>query len=129
MCSSVWWNHQLSSVLDSDEYMIMWDKAILTDLTVSANRPDIVFRDKRTLLIDVSCPCDSNVALKQTEKMTKYCLLKDEVQQMWNTSVVKKGQADIVPSLPGSCSIFEIQKTVSLGSMAILRKVMNIDKI
>jgi len=56
--------------------------------------------------------------------MTKYCLLKDEVHRMWNTSVsivpfvigtlgiVKQGQADIVASLPGSCSIFEIQKTV-----------------
>jgi len=62
-------------VLDSEHYMIMWDKAILTDLTVAANRPDIVYHDKRnkkTLLIDVACPCDSNVALKQTEKLTKY---------------------------------------------------------
>ena len=59
--------------------------------------------------------------------MTKYRLLKDEVHRMWNTSVsivpvvigtlgiVKQGQADIVASLPGSCSIFEIQKTVLLG--------------
>ena len=84
---------------------------------------------KRTLLIDESCPCDSNVALKQTEKMTKHRFLKDEVHQMWNTvcplylmaplGIVKQGQADIVASLPGSCSIFEIQKTVLLGSMAI----------
>ena len=53
----------------------MWDKAILTDFAVAANRPDIVFNDKlskHTLLIDVSCPCDSNIALKQTEKVTNY---------------------------------------------------------
>jgi len=95
----------------------MWDKTILTDLTVPTNRPDIVFKDKknkRKLLIDVSCPCDSNVALKQTEKMTKYRLLMDEVHRMWNTRVsivpvvigtlgaVKNGQTNLVASLPGS---------------------------
>ena len=143
-CSSVWWNHQPLSVLDSEQYMIMWDKAILTDLTVAANRPDIVYYDKRnknTLLIDVACPCDSNVALKHTEKLTKYRLLKDEVHRMWQTKVsivpvvvgalgiVKQGQVDIVKSLPGNCSIVEIQKNVLLGSMAILRKVLNIETL
>jgi len=83
-------------IMDFDKYMIMWD---ITDLTVSANRPDIVFKDKKnkhTLLIDVSCPCDSNVALKQIEKMTKYHLLKDEVHWMWNTSL------SIVPVVIGT---------------------------
>ena len=55
----------------------MWDKDILTDLTVAANRPEIVYcdRNKKTLLIDVACPCDSNVALEHTEKLTKHRLL------------------------------------------------------
>ena len=110
--------------------MILWDKAILTDLTVAANRPDIAFTDKLnncTLLIDVSCPCDSNIALKHTEKVTKYQLLKDEVHRMWGTSVsilpvvvgalgiIKQDQTDIVKRIPGTCSIFEIQKSVLLG--------------
>jgi len=59
-------------------------------MTVAANRPDIVFHDKinkHTLLIDVAWPYDSSVALKQTEKMTNYQLLKDEVHCMWGTSV------------------------------------------
>jgi len=55
----------------------------------------------------VSCPCDSNVTLKQTEKVTKYQLLKDEVHRIWGTSVsvvpvviialgiVKEGQPNI----------------------------------
>ena len=59
---------------------------------------------------------------------------------MWGTTVtivpvivgalgiVKHGQADIVESFPGNCSLFEIQKTVLLGSIAILRKILNIDK-
>ena len=110
--------------------MILWDKAILTDLTVAANRPDIAFTDKLnncTLLIDVSCPCDSNIALKHTEKVTKYQLLMDEVHRMWGTSVsilpvvvgalgiIKQDQTDIIKRIPGTCSIFEIQKSVLLG--------------
>ena len=61
--------------------------------------------------------------------------------RIWGTSVsivpvvvgalriVKKGQADIVKSIPGNCFIFEIQKSVLLGLMAILRKVLNIDNV
>ena len=43
--------------------------------------------------------------------------------------IVKQGQADIVKSLPGNCSIVEIQKNLLLGSMAILRKVLNIETL
>ena len=43
--------------------------------------------------------------------------------------IVKQGQADIVKSLPGNCSMVEIQKNVLLGSMAILRKVLNIETL
>ena len=102
-------------------------------MTVAANQPDIVFNDKLNncaWLIDVSCPCDSNIALKQTEKVTKYQLLKDEMHRMWGTSVsilpvvvgalgiVKEGQTDIVKRIPSNCSIFEILKSVLLGLMA-----------
>jgi len=48
--------------LDSEKCMIIWDKATLTDLSVTVKGPDIVFNDKRykcALLIDISCPCDT----------------------------------------------------------------------
>ena len=43
--------------------------------------------------------------------------------------IVKQGKADIVKSLPGNCSMVEIQKNVPLGSMAILRKVLSIETL
>ena len=46
----------------------------------------------------------------------------------WCLGKIKQGHADIVESLTGNCSLFEIQKTVLLESMAILRKILNIDK-
>ena len=111
--------------------MILWDKAILKDLTVAANRPDIVFKlNNRTLIIDVSCPRDSNITLKHTEKVTKY--------QGWSASyvgdfcvyilfvvvgalgIIKEGQTDNVRRIPGNYFIFEIQKSVLLRSMVIL---------
>ena len=43
--------------------------------------------------------------------------------------IIKEGQTDIVKRIPGNCSIFEIQKSVLVGLMAILRKTLNIDNV
>jgi len=43
--------------------------------------------------------------------------------------IVKKGQVEIIKNIPGNSSMFEIQKSVLLGSMAILRKTLNIDNV
>jgi len=46
-CSSVWWKHQPSLVLDSEQRMIFGIN-LFSDFTVATNRPDIiVFYDKR----------------------------------------------------------------------------------
>ena len=53
---------------------ILWDMTLTTDRAVGANRPDIVIRDKeqkRTYIIDVSCPSDKNVTEKENEKNCK----------------------------------------------------------
>ena len=58
---------------------ILWDMVINTDRAVGANRPDIVIRDKgekKTYIIDISCPSDVNVATKENEKMAKYSALR-----------------------------------------------------
>ena len=142
-CAKAWWNHCPINVVDTERCLIMWDKAVITDMPVAANRPDIVVTDKsckHTVLIDVSCPCDSNIALKEAEKLTKYRLLQDEIHRMWGTTVdiipiiigalglVKQGQVEILKKLPKGthCSFTEIQKTAILGSLAIIRKVLSL---
>ena len=70
---------------------ILWDLTLTTDREVGSNRPDIVIRDKlekKTYIIDVSCPSDVNVTAKENEKITKYSGLRVELGKMWNCDCV-----------------------------------------
>ena len=71
---------------------------INTDRAVGANRPDIVIRDKgekKTYIIDISCPSDVNVATKENEKMAKYSALRVELGKMWDC------ECDVIPVVVG----------------------------
>ena len=62
-----------------------WDTTIPTAKKISANRPDIYFRNKKTntcLLIDISCAAESKIARKLAEKLAKYSDLRVEVSRM-----------------------------------------------
>ena len=68
------------------EVEIAYDQTLITDGPVGANRPDILIRDmvkKKTYIVDVSCPCDVNVGLKENEKIGKYGALRKELTKMW----------------------------------------------
>ena len=50
---------------------IMWDMPVNTDITITANRPDIIVKDSvnsTCKLIDMTVPSDRNRALRETEK-------------------------------------------------------------
>ena len=77
---------------------ILYDQVIATTRPVGANRPDIIVKDKTTkkaLIIDVSCPVDTNIGKKEREKVGKYAGLKGELQRMWGM------KAEIVPIIVG----------------------------
>jgi len=60
--------------------------AVQTDRHISANRPDIIIKDKMNStckLIDMTVPCDKNVSSKEIEKKSKYKNLEIEIQRMW----------------------------------------------
>ena len=119
---------------------MMWDTAIPTARNIGANRPDICFRNKKTntcLLIDISCPADSNIARKQAEKLTKYSYLRVEVSCMWQCwtlvvpvvfgalGTVHAGIAWWLDIIPGHHNLQHLQKAVLIGFTRILRKVMS----
>ena len=41
-----YYEYQPSNVLEGENWLLLWDRTILTDQTVEANRLDIVLRDK-----------------------------------------------------------------------------------
>jgi len=64
---------------------VLWNQAIHTDSNVTANRPDIIIKNKKEktcTLIDVAIPADRNVVQKEAEKKLKYKNLCIEIQRM-----------------------------------------------
>ncbi|RZF33428.1 hypothetical protein LSTR_LSTR015404 [Laodelphax striatellus] len=60
-----------SPVLENDKAKIYWDRSIRTDLTIMANRPDVMMLDKKkkiAFLIDVAIPLNHNLRSTQAEK-------------------------------------------------------------
>jgi hypothetical protein len=62
------------TVIENNTHKIYWDNPILTDKTITANRPDITLVDKQTkttYLIDISVPSDTNINNKYTHHWHK----------------------------------------------------------
>jgi hypothetical protein len=53
---------------------VLWNQGLHTDREFTANRPDIIIRNKREktcILIDVAIPTDRNFMPKEAEKKIK----------------------------------------------------------
>ena len=62
---------------------VLWNQAVHTDREVTANKPDIIIKNKKEktcTLIDVAIPTDRNVVQKEAEKKLKYTGLCIEVK-------------------------------------------------
>lgn len=134
-----WYEHTPPRVITSEDgkTTILFDQPVITDRTVTANRPDIIVRTgNECLIIDVAIPSDRNIVKKEAEKVLKYKSLLIEVQRMWNvkaniipivigaTGFVTTNMKKHLEKIPGKHSYGEIQKTVVLGTAHILRRAL-----
>ena len=74
-------------VCEAGDVTVLWNQAVHTDREVTANRPDIIIKNKKEktcTLIDVVVPADRNVVQKKAKKKLKYKSLSIEIQRMWN---------------------------------------------
>ena len=98
-----WYNHKPECVYETEEVKILWDFNIYTDQVIQHRRPDIVVMEKKERkckIIDIACPGDSRVELKEKEKMEHYAELKREIKKIWNCRKVK-----IVPIVVGALGV------------------------
>jgi hypothetical protein len=68
-------NNNNNNVLENDNFKLYWNRSIMSDKTIPANRPDITFKNKKTkttYLIDIAVPNTHNLAKTITEKQNKY---------------------------------------------------------
>ncbi|XP_052744232.1 trypsin, alkaline C-like [Bicyclus anynana] len=80
-------NNNNKPVLERGGVRLYWDRSIITDRTILANKPDIVVLDRaqsRVFLVDITIPYDENLVRAETEKKRKYLDLALEVTAMWH---------------------------------------------
>jgi hypothetical protein len=61
-------------VSEEGDVTVLWNQAVHTDGEVTANRPDIIIKNKKEktcTLIDVALPADRNVVKKKAKKNIK----------------------------------------------------------
>ena len=136
-----WYEHEPESVLENEDYKILWDFSIQTDHVIEARRPHLVVVDKKERsckIIDFAVCGDSRIEEKEKDKTEKYQDLGRGLQKIWNVKV------KIIPLVVGSLGAIpkqfgnrlkqigitvgtgQVQKTVLLGMARILRKVLEI---
>ena len=84
---------------EEGDVTVLWNQAVHTDTVVTANRPDIIIKNKKEktcTLTDVAIPAGRNVVQKEAEKELKYKSLCIEIQRMWNL------KCTIVPVITGA---------------------------
>ena len=134
-----WYMHCPPDVVIGKDVEVIYDQVILTTRPIGANRPDIIIKDKakkKTFVIDVACPVDTNVGKKESEKISKYGALRVELERMWGTDaevipVIVGGLGAITHNfnnflgkIPGTPDPHMCQKIGLLGSKRILADVL-----
>ena len=135
-----WYEDESESLLENEDYKILWDFSIQADHVIEVRRPDLVVVDKKERsckIVDLQFL--EIVGLKRRRKIReKYQDLGRELQKIWNVKV------KIIPLVVGSLGAIpkqfcnrlkqigitvgtvQVQKTVLLGTARILRKVLEI---
>ena len=123
------------SVLENEDYKILWDFSIQTDHIIEAWGSDLVLVDKkeRSKIIDFAVPGDSRIGEKEKVKIEIYQDLGRELRKIWNVKVkiilLVVGSLGAIPTQFGNrlkqigitVGTTQVQKTVLLGMARILR--------
>ena len=95
----------------------LWDFDIQTDLLISARRPDLIIKKKKTCrIVDFAVPANHRVKLKESEKKDKYFALDREVKKLWN---MKK---TLIPIVIGALSTVTKGLIKGLEDLEITRR-------
>ena len=120
-----WFEHQPETVLENNDYKLLWDYNIQTDHQISARRPDVI--SKQYQACQVINVVVTAVKAKEEEKLEKY-----QDSEMWSVRThvlpVVIGALGTVPKrlesnlkrIGTNTSIELTQKTALLGTARIL---------
>jgi hypothetical protein len=96
----------------------------------------MIKKEKTHLLIDIAIPDDSYVNTKETEKLSKYKDLENEVSRMWRArtnivpvitgalGTIKNGLDQNLQLFPGHLSAIELQKITLMSTVHSIWEVL-----
>ncbi|KAI8424045.1 hypothetical protein MSG28_002675 [Choristoneura fumiferana] len=130
-------------VLENGRALLYWDRSVITDRTIVANKPDIVLTDRsnrQAVLVDVTIPHDENLVKAEKDKLSKYLDLAHEVTAMWDVDstiivpIVVSANGLIAKSLDQHLKRLsldgwikgQIQKAVLLDTARIVRRFLTL---
>jgi hypothetical protein len=108
----LYYKYTPANVLENDYFKLYWNRSILTDKTITFNRPDITFMNKKTkntLLIDIAVTNTHNLAKTITDKQNKYQELANEICAM-----LKQNTAQVILLVISSTAV--IPKSLTANS-------------
>jgi len=126
-------------VCEEGDVTVLWNQAVHTAREVTANRPDeIIKKQKRENMHTDRCGNTrrQKCCAKGIGKEVKYKSLCIEIQRMWNlkctivpviigaTRIVTRSLRKNLEVILGKHSIDSLQKTATLGTSHIIRKVL-----
>jgi len=100
---SPYYKYTPAIVLENENFKLYWNRSMLTDKTISFNRPDITFvnkKTKKTFLIDIAVPNTHNLAKTISDKQNKYQELTNEICAMW-----KQKATQVIPIVTSSTGV------------------------
>ena len=127
--------------MESENHKILWDFSIQNDHVIESRRPDLVVTDKKRRtckIIEFAVPGDSRIEEKEKEKIEKYQDIRRELQKIWNVKVkiiplfvyplgaIPKQFGNRLKVIAVTAEIGQVHKTVFLGTVRILRKVLEV---
>ena len=135
-----WYEHEHESVLQNEDYKILWDFSIQADHVIVAWRPDLIVVDTKEescKITDFAVSGDSRID-EEKNKTEEYQDLGRELQKIWDVKVkiipLVVGSLGAIPKQFGNrlkqtgttVGTTQVQKTVLLETARILRKVLEI---
>ncbi|KAL1448377.1 hypothetical protein WDU94_008928 [Cyamophila willieti] len=137
-----YYKYKPAAVLESTRYTVYYDRSVITDRTVSNNRPDIIVHDKQqksAFLVDIAIPNTHNIESTIVEKKRKYTELLEEIKKMWHlnhativpivlsaTGIIPKSLHQNLQELGVKKNTFLLlQKAVILNTTRIVRKFLS----
>ena len=85
-----WYELEPESVLENEDYKVLWDFIIQTDHVIEARRPDSFVVDKKTRtckIIDFAVSGNIRIEDKEKENIENYQDLRRVLQKIWNLKV------------------------------------------